>query len=403
MKKNGFTLSELLAVIIILAVIAVIIVPTVYNVVYRSKKKAFEASVTGIANVIKDKCRIDKMANDPITKSYTVDGKSISPELKFDGKITFSGTINVDDNCNVDYILSDNTFCAKNSKYNENVKIGDLVEGECAIKHICKRATTLHTEECEYSDTEKNCNGAGYSETGSKGTSTITYGNLGTKGTLTSGDAFDCDVNGDGVYDGETERFYYVSDYYNTKSKEFESDKAVLIYYNNTTTGIPDNTSTSFIAYYAANNENWHGPVTAITNLPTRDQWANVDLINGMRDITTETSATETIGGILPTEFDYSNYIARLLTVQEVNSACAIGNAIVGEMDNCNYLMENTKYSSASLGAYGYWLENPRGSTTNNVWILSGLYRYVSMNYGSYSNLYATRPVIELYKTDIEI
>ena len=95
-------------------------------------------------------------------------------------------------------------------------------------KVICKRATTLHTEECTQTSVTYNCSGAGYTSAGSKGTSTITYGNLGTSGSLTSGDAFDCDVNGDGVYDSKTERFYYVSDYYNTSTKSFESDTAVL-------------------------------------------------------------------------------------------------------------------------------------------------------------------------------
>ena len=54
---------------------------------------------------------------------------------------------------------------------------------------------TLHTEEC--TQTSNYCYAAGYVE-GNKGT-TITYGNENvTEGVLTSGDAFDCDVNGDG-------------------------------------------------------------------------------------------------------------------------------------------------------------------------------------------------------------
>ena len=52
----------------------------------------------------------------------------------------------------------------------------------------------------------------GYRPDGVMGTSTITYGKLGTQGILSSGDAFDCDVNGDGIYDATTERFYYVTD-----------------------------------------------------------------------------------------------------------------------------------------------------------------------------------------------
>ena len=46
---------------------------------------------------------------------------------------------------------------------------------------LCKRATTLHS--------------------GTVGSTTVNFGQIGTTGTLASGDAFDCDVNGDGVVD----------------------------------------------------------------------------------------------------------------------------------------------------------------------------------------------------------
>ena len=61
--------------------------------------------------------------------------------------------------------------------------------------------------------------------------STITYGQCGTSGNLNTGDAFTCDVNGDGKFDELYERFYYVSDYYNTHTGKFEDDTVVLIYY----------------------------------------------------------------------------------------------------------------------------------------------------------------------------
>ena len=89
-----------------------------------------------------------------------------------------------------------------------------------AVVHpTCKRAATLHTEVCNQTDSNYFCSGSGY-KTGD----TITYGNIGTKGVLTSGDAFDCDVNGDGVFDSETERFYYVSG----KDADDSSDYATL-------------------------------------------------------------------------------------------------------------------------------------------------------------------------------
>jgi len=50
--KKGFTLVELLAVIIILAVIALIATPIVLNVVEKTRKSAFESSVNGIIEAI---------------------------------------------------------------------------------------------------------------------------------------------------------------------------------------------------------------------------------------------------------------------------------------------------------------------------------------------------------------
>ena len=210
-------------------------------------------------------------------------------------------------------------------------------------KVICKRATTLHTEECTQTDATYYCSGAGYTTSGSKGTSTITYGNLGTSGTLTSGDAFDCDVNGDGTYDPNTERFYYVSDYYNTSTKSFENDTAVLIYYNNVSTGKPSKNTYA----YDSSGENWHGPRTAIAQLPTTSQWSNVSLTNTVRAILNENGGNTTTGGTLPSNFNYAGYAARLLTIQEIRQGTGITSIPtwkVGELDNYIYLLENTKF-----------------------------------------------------------
>ena len=219
-------------------------------------------------------------------------------------------------------------------------------------KVICKRATTLHTEECTQTDSNLYCSGAGYTSEGTKGTSTITYGNLGTNGTLSSGDAFDCDVNGDGVYDSNTERFYYVSDYYNTSTKSFESDTAVLIYYNNVSAGNPSNKTTYA---YDSSGENWHGPRTAVMQLPTTSQWTNVRLTNDVRSITTNAGGNTTTGGTLPSNFSYVGYAARLLTIQEIRQGTGLTSIPtwkIGELDNFTYLLENTTFSSGKNASW---------------------------------------------------
>ena len=246
---------------------------------------------------------------------------------------------------------------------------------------ICKRATVLHTETCNRTDTY-GCVKSGYS-TGD----TVTYGNLGTKGTLTSGDAFDCDVNGDGTFDPTTERFYYVS------NLDTNSNYAVLIYYNNVSGGVPNNTAE--FAYDSANTPKENGPVTAKLQLPTTTQWKNVRLSSTTRKIKDEKN-TEYI------DFSYSGYATRLLTAQEVNSACGItvGSYKPGELDNCKYLMENTQYTNSSL-KYGYWLESVHSSYASLTWSVSGFGRSVSSSTASSSSDSGVRPAIEVLKSKV--
>ena len=252
---------------------------------------------------------------------------------------------------------------------------------EPVVHPICKRATKLHTETCNY---EMGCAylGAGYNIG-----DTITYGSLGTAGTLAAGDSFDCDVNGDGIFNSTNERFYYVS------PLDTDNNYGVLIYYNNVSGGEPNNV-TAF-AYDSSNKPRENGPATAAQQLPTTTQWKNVRLSNTTRKIKDETG-TEYI------DFSYEGYSARLLTTNEVESACGItvGSYTIGELDTCKYLLENTKYSS-NTPAYGWWLENPLSYSTY-VWYVSGNFRIVNLGTASRSGDYGARPVIEVEKSKIK-
>ena len=392
-KEKGFTLIELLAVIVILAILMVVAVPKILNVIENSRKSAAESSIKLVKDAIKTQVASGNIVGNNLTSDengcYTFNfddqNSGNAKELNVKNKEKIKGTIK---------------YC--NGIFSEDTLVFDNVEKKQPAKIICKRATTLHTEECKANDSNFYCSGSGYTESGSKGTTTITYGNLGTSGTLTSGDAFNCDVNGDGVYDENTERFYYVSDYYNTKTKEFESDTAVLIYYNNVSGGKPSNSTTYA---YDASGENWHGPVTALEQLPSTSEWKNVSLTSTSRAILNEKGGNTTSGGPLPDSFNYVGKAARLLTTMEVNKACniKIGNARSGELDTCNYLMENTKYSlSNNAKNLGYWLENPMSENSKSVWATEGYYRRIS---GSYNNEYediGVRPAIEIPKSNIE-
>ena len=373
-KNKGFTLIELLAVIVILAILMVIAVPKILNVIENSRKSAAESSIKLVKDAIRSQVTSESMMGTNFTSDesgcYTFNfddqENGNAKELQLKNKENITGAIKY---CNGNFTNNTLSF-----------------DGQDMKTIVCKRATKLHTEECEQTDNTYYCSGAGL--TGK----TITYGTIPGK-ELKSGDAFDCDVNGDGKYNPDTERFYYVTD--------MNDNTAVLIYYNNVEKGKPSN---SKLVAYDSSGENFHGPRTAIEELPSTSEWRNVSLISSVRSIVTENGTNQTNGGPLPDSFSYAEKAARLLTAQEINKACGItvGNWITGELDTCNYLMENTKYSNASNKAWAWWLENPRSGHSDIAWYVLGNNRGVNSNTVSNARDYGVRPAIEVLKSNIE-
>ena len=397
-KEKGFTLIELLAVIVILAILMVVAVPKILNVIENSRKSAAESSIKLVKDAIKTQVTSGSIMDTNFTSdesgcyTFNFDDQTSgnAKELQLKNKENITGAIKY---CNGNFTNNTLSFNGIQSSIKNNGNQSNV---------ICKRATTLHTEECTQTDSTHYCSGAGYTANGSKGTTTITYGNLGTKEKLVSGDAFDCDVNGDGEYNLDTERFYYVSDYYNTSTKEFESDTAVLIYYNNVSKGKPSN---SKLVSYDTSGENFHGPRTAIEELPSTSEWRNVSLKNSVRAILNENGGNTTNGETLPSNFSYAGYSARLLTIQEVRKATGIDEIQTlqdGELDNFNYLLENTKYSNGSNKALGWWLENPRSGNSDGAWNVRGNARNVDSNIVSNAWDRGVHPAIEVLKSNIE-
>ena len=381
-KNKGFTLIELLAVIVLLAILMVISVPKILNVIENSRKSAAESSI----KLVKDAIRSQVTSGSIMGTNFTSD-ESGCYTFNFDNQT--SGNAKELQLKNKENIKGTIKYC--NGNFTNNTLSFD---GQDMKTIVCKRATKLHTEECTQTDNTYYCSGAGYTANGSKGTTTITYGSLGTKGTLKSGDAFDCDVNGDGTYDENTERFYYVTD--------MNDSTAVLIYYNNVSKGKPSNSTTYA---YDSSGENFHGPRTAIEELPSTSEWRNVSLTSSVRNIITENATNSTTGGTLPDNFSYTGKVARLLTIQEVIKATGISNIPAlqdGELDNFNYLLENTKYSNASNKAWGWWLESPRSSHSFLVWYIYGHYRRVGSDIASDVEGNGVRPAIEVLKSNIE-
>ena len=207
---------------------------------------------------------------------------------------------------------------------------------------VCRPATTLHTETC---DSTGGCKNAGYTETGSKGTTTITYGSLIDDSNLEAGNAFDCDVNDDDYYDPVNERFYYL------RTKD---DKAVL--------------------YFSSNFEGEDGPKNvniflyddALDELPTATQWNNVPKI------------------------DDTNTVTRFITRDDIKAACGDSITATGALDSCVYLFENSRFKSSSTGRTAIWVVK-EGSTYYRI-------HTTNRNIGTVTNTSnnGARPVIEV-------
>ena len=251
---------------------------------------------------------------------------------------------------------------------------------------LCKRATYLHSTTCSWAyEDNKACRGAGYSIGDN-----ITYGSL-VDGTLKSGDAFDCDVNGDGKYDGDLERFYYMG------NLDSNSEYAVLIYSNLIKGGIKA-TTYSHIKWGTSNANNL-GPTIAINDLPTTSQWSNVSLYNNNRQIYSENKIMTTTAGN-NVIFDYSGRSARIPTYDEIKIAC--DNNISKLYQYCEYILEGTSYDlGVGTENYGFWLENPAATSNEKVFEIDSHWRSFSSAYTVDSTHFMVKPVIEVPKSKL--
>ena len=217
---------------------------------------------------------------------------------------------------------------------------------------VCRAATTLHS---------------------SSGTD---FGQIPSGDSLSAGDAFDCDVNGDGTYDATNERFYYLTDTSN--------GNAVFIFANNTSQ-VGGNASAvcsaSAIAYGS------DGPTTAIGELPTTTQWKNVNIYTEPRNITNG-SAT------LASNFTYTEKAARFATLDEIKAATSSSiNGTANELASYTFLLENGKAYDSTCRS-NYWLETPVSAT--NVYRVDASSSKKLGNAAISTGNSGVRPVIEV-------
>ena len=219
---------------------------------------------------------------------------------------------------------------------------------------VCKIATELHQETCSRTSATAGCRNAGFALN-----ETITYGNLVESTTMNYGDAYDCDIDDDGLYgekvgDKYTERFYYIGS---------SDGVASLVYYKDE----PAGTNLSY--------------TDASSAIPDRSVWNNPDLVS------------------------INDKVSRFMTVNEVTTICG-GNSQIGykvadtSKGKCGYIAENSRFAYESTSGM-----------LNTIWLqqVNGANRRVNLDSGqniqspAATSVNGPRPVIEVPLSLIEV
>ncbi len=152
MRKNAFTLVELLAVIAILGIIATITTPIVLNVLTSAREKAFEDNALSLSKAADNyyaALTLDSETKIPLLITYTNGEESnlylnnsnnqcetsTDRMLEYSGENPYSGNIYIDKEGNVSMAIYDDQSrkCAIKEPGDKTVTITDKTESECKL------------------------------------------------------------------------------------------------------------------------------------------------------------------------------------------------------------------------------------------------------------------------------
>ena len=205
-------------------------------------------------------------------------------------------------------------------------------------KIICKKvndANDLHTETCV-------SGGCRLSGVNLPVNSTITYGTVNGTDSPMAGDAYNCDVNDDGIYDSQTEygkfneRFYFL--------REIDNG---------------NNPSTGSLIYYTSYDSN--GPLE--TQHTNKDNLGSTDYNTALTWLPTAGSANNPWDNPGLIDFDPNNgKVSRFISFDDIAAVCGssgLPNASTDYFATCSkwFLMENSRFQSNNLSRAGIWIQ----------------------------------------------
>lgn len=150
LEKKGFTLIELSAVIIILAVIALIAVPIIGNIIEDFKEKALKSSAYGLveaANIYYTKT-LNEELTEPVAFDFVDNVQTTEQKLEFKGKIN-NGKVILNTDGKVVLCVSNGKYYAYKELTEDKVttgKGGCLYNGETGDFNIISDVDTLNRQ-----------------------------------------------------------------------------------------------------------------------------------------------------------------------------------------------------------------------------------------------------------------
>jgi len=368
-KEKGFTLVELIAVIILLGIIALIAIPTVNELLKEARKEAFEDSAYGLVRAGTIYYQKQEL-KDEVTSNVTFTFPEATG-LEVSGKKPSSGTMVVDIDGNVQLAVSNGRYCARKGFKDSEITIDtDIDNCEISIKlpvnpyitstHACATDTSMICSDEEIKSDE--------------------------------GILVNVQVNESENYD-----FYVVSD---TGSE---------------LTLIMDRNLGNTVAWYEDAKDNSYGPITALnylngetagwTNISSIESYAYDNNLNGTTytygyqklEITNGEGLLTSKDGNTITELTGTSR-ARLLTQEEASSL-----GCTETLESCpNWIYGNLHTSEDQFLLYAYWLLTAN-VYNNYAWSLDwqGFLRYIDVvndRHVAYAHSYGVRPVIKISK-----
>ena len=117
---KGFTLVELIAVIVILSIIALISTPAVLSVIEETKINNYRNSMYGLLRAVEE----DHTASGVMTTEYIIVDGVVEPDIDFTGDLSGSnGTITYDENEKTTLTIDNGTYCATKAPEKKQITV----------------------------------------------------------------------------------------------------------------------------------------------------------------------------------------------------------------------------------------------------------------------------------------